>query len=103
MSVKVVTKSNFQDEVLNAEKLVLVDFWAPWCGPCNMMSPIVDEVASENLDKFKVCKINIDDEPELAGQYKIMSIPTLAVFKSGKLVHKLVGVQAKEDLLTILK
>ena len=101
MAVITITKENFEQEVLQAEQTVLVDFWASWCMPCKMLSPVVDEVAEENAD-VKVGKINIDEQPELAQQFRVMSIPTLAVFRDGKLVDQTVGVQAKsviEDLI----
>ena len=102
MAVTVVTKDNFQQEVLNADKPVLVDFWAVWCGPCKMLSPVVDQIAEENAD-IKVCKINVDEEMELAQQYGIMSIPTLLVFKNGQLANQSVGVIPKEAILNLVK
>lgn len=101
MSVVTVTKQNFQQEVLNSDKPVLVDFWASWCGPCRMLSPVVDEVAQERSD-IKVCKINVDDEQELAAQYGVMSIPTLAVFRNGKVETTSVGVVPKAKILSML-
>ena len=101
MAVITITKENFEQDVLQAEQTVLVDFWASWCMPCKMLSPVVDEVAEENAD-VKVGKINIDEQPELAQQFRVMSIPTLAVFRGGKLVNQTVGVQPKsaiEDLI----
>ena len=83
MSVIKIDKNNFQSEVMNSEKPVLVDFWAPWCGPCRMVAPVVEEIAGERSD-IKVCKVNVDEQPELAGQFGIMSIPTLMVIKNGK-------------------
>ncbi len=102
MSVITVTKQNFQSEVLQSDKTVLIDFWAQWCGPCRMLSPVVDEIANEQTD-IKVCKVNIDDEPELATQFGVMSIPTLVVIKDGKVVNQSVGVQPKENILTMVK
>ena len=101
MAAIVITKENFDSEVLKAEGTVLVDFWATWCGPCRMLSPIVDEVASERPD-VKVGKINVDEQPELAGQFRIMSIPTLMVFRGGQAAAVKVGVTPKEELLKLL-
>ena len=102
MGVITVTKETFEQEVLQSEKPVLVDFWASWCGPCRLLSPIVDEIAEEN-DEVKVCKINVDEESELAAYFQIMSIPTLFVFKSGEVVNQSVGVLTKEEILDLLK
>lgn len=101
MSVLTITKENFDDQVLQSGKPVLVDFWAPWCGPCRMVSPIVDEIAGERPD-IAVGKVNVDEQPELAAQFGVMSIPTLLVFKEGKLAQKAVGARPKEDLLALL-
>jgi thioredoxin 1 len=101
MSVITVTKENFQKEVLEATKPVLVDFWASWCGPCRMLSPVVDEIAQERED-IQVCKINIDEQAELAIQFGVMSIPTLMVFKNGEKVNASVGVQPKASILEML-
>ena len=90
MAVITITKENFAQEVLQSEKPVLLDFWASWCGPCRMLSPIVDEVAEERGD-VKVGKVNVDEQPELAGEFGVMSIPTLLVFEQGKLVRQAVG------------
>lgn len=100
MSVVDVKKSTFESEVLKAEKTVIVDFWASWCGPCRMLSPIVDEVAEET-DAIKFCKINVDEEPDLASQFKVMTIPTLIVFKGGEEVKRNVGVISKEEILKL--
>lgn len=101
MSVLAITKNNFQDEVLNSKETVLVDFWAAWCAPCRMVSPIVDEIAEERPD-IKVCKINVDEEPELASAFQVMSIPTLVVIKDGKVVNQSVGAQPKNQILSLL-
>ena len=101
MSVIHINKSNFQNEVLNSEKPVLLDFWAPWCGPCRMVSPVVDEIASERGD-IKVGKVNVDEQPELAAQFGVMSIPTLLVFEQGKLVRQAVGARPKAGVLELL-
>ena len=101
MSVVNINQSNFEAEVLYADKKVLVDFWAPWCGPCRMVSPIVDAIAEERND-IKVGKINVDDEEELAVRFGIMSIPTLLVFEGGKIVNSAIGARSKEDILKML-
>ena len=101
MSVININNNNFQDEVMHSEKLVLLDFWASWCGPCRMVSPIVDEIAAERSD-IKVCKINVDDQPELAARFGIMSIPTLVVMKNGKVVNQAVGARPKAQILAML-
>ena len=101
MSVLNITKENFDAQVLQSAKPVLVDFWAPWCGPCRMVSPIVDQIAEERSD-IAVGKVNVDEQPELAAQFGVMSIPTLRVFKEGKLAQKAVGARPKEELLALL-
>ncbi len=98
-----VTDKNFEEEVLKSDKPVLVDFWAPWCGPCQVMGPIVDEVAQEVGDKVKVVKLNVDENPEIASQYQIMSIPTLKIFKGGEIAKDLIGLQSKEVLMAELE
>ncbi len=101
MSVLHITKENFQQEVLNADRPVLVDFWASWCGPCRMVSPILDEIAQERED-VKICKINVDEQPELAAQYQVMSIPTLMVVKNGQVVSQSAGARPKAKILELL-
>lgn len=97
----VITKDNFENEVLKSDKPVLVDFWAAWCGPCKMLSPVIDEIADERSD-IKVGKINVDEQPELASQFAVMSIPTLIVFKNGEIANKAIGVQPKDAVLSML-
>ena len=101
MSLITITKENFENEVMKSDKPVLIDFWASWCGPCRMVSPIVDEIADEVTDK-KVGKINVDEQPELAKAFSIVSIPTLIVVKDGKVVNTAVGVKPKDAILSML-
>ena len=101
MAVVTITTENFEQEVLQSTKPVLLDFWASWCGPCRMLSPVVDEVAEERTD-VKVGKVNVDEQPELAGQFGVMSIPTLLVFEQGKLVRQAVGARPKAGVLDLL-
>ena len=101
MAVVTIAKENFEQEVLQSTKPVLLDFWASWCGPCRMLSPIVDEVAEERTD-VKVGKVNVDEQPELAGEFGVMSIPTLLVFEQGKLVRQAVGARPKAGVLDLL-
>ena len=97
-----ITKDNFEEKVLNNKKAVLIDFWASWCGPCKMLSPIVSEIAEENSD-IDVGKINVDEEAELSLEFSIMSIPTLIVFKDGKAVKKSIGLVSKQEILELIK
>ena len=101
MSVQTVTNENFDELVLQSQKPVLLDFWAPWCGPCRMVSPIVDEIADER-DDLTVGKVNVDEEGELAMRFGVMSIPTLLVFRGGELVNQAVGARPKEDILALI-
>ena len=101
MSAINVNKNNFDQEILNSDKPVLLDFWESWCGPCQMVSPIVDEIAAERSD-IKVGKINVDEQPELAAQFGVMSIPTLVVMKSGRIVNQAVGARPKAQILAML-
>ena len=93
-----ISEENFESEVLKSELPVLVDFWAPWCGPCRMMGPIVDEIAEENLE-LKVCKVNVDEEPDLAEKFGVMSIPTFVAIKDGEVLGTSIGVQDEEEIL----
>ena len=102
MAVTEITKENFKSFVLDSNTPVLIDFWAPWCGPCRMVSPIVDELAEDLDGKANIGKINVDEQPDLAAQYGIMSIPTLLVFKGGELAGKKIGVQTKQALWEML-
>lgn len=103
MSVIKITSKNFEEEVSKSDVPVLLDFWASWCGPCKMVSPIVDAVAEEVEGRVKVGKINVDEEQELAKSFSIMSIPTLVVINNGKLVNQAVGVRSKEEILDMIK
>ena len=97
------TEKNFENEVIKSSLPVLVDFWAEWCGPCKMMSPIIDQVASDMQGKLKVAKVNVDEEQELAARFNIMSIPTMIVFKTGKPVEMVIGAMSKDQLLNKIK
>ena len=101
MSAINININNFQSEVLNSEKKVLLDFWAPWCGPCRMVVPIVEEIADERPD-IKVGKVNVDEEAELASQFGIVSIPTLVVIENGKIVNQTMGAKPKDEILAML-
>ena len=103
MAVIPLKDSNFEQEVMASETPVLVDFWAPWCTPCRMLSPTVDTIAQEQAGRIKVGKVNIDEQPELAERFRVMSIPTLMVFKDGRLVDSTVGVQPKPAILRMLE
>ncbi len=98
-----ITSENFNDEVINSGKPVLLDFWASWCGPCRALSPIVDQVANENLEKVKVGKVNIDEQQLLAEKFGIMSIPTLILIKNGKEEKRVVGLQSMKEILKMLE
>ena len=101
MSVTIITKDNFDQEILKESKTVLLDFWASWCGPCRMVSPIIDEIAKERAD-LKVGKINVDEQPELAARFGVMSIPTLVVMKDGKIVNQTAGARPKPQILSLI-
>jgi thioredoxin 1 len=101
MSAVLVNQNNFREEVVNSDRPVLIDFFAPWCGPCRMVVPLVEQIAEERED-IKVVKINVDEEPELASQFRVMSIPTLVVFKDGAIVNQAVGARSKDAILAML-
>ena len=103
MAVIELTKQNFQSEVAESKETVLIDFWASWCGPCRMVSPIVDEIAEESPAGVKVCKVNVDEQPELAQQFQVMSIPTLLVMKDGKPVASSVGARPKQFIVKMIE
>lgn len=102
MSELKITAQNFDEEVLASEQPVLIDFWAPWCGPCQMMGPVIEEIANEYVGKVKVGKVNVDEEPELAQQFRVMSIPAIMLFKNGKVEKQLVGARPKADIEAML-
>jgi thioredoxin 1 len=102
MAVIRITKENFDEEVMTCEKPVMVDFWAPWCGPCRAMGPVIDEVSQERED-IKVCKLNVDENPELAQRYGVMSIPTIIIFRGGEASETSVGMHPKEILLSLIE
>lgn len=101
MTALKITKQNFQEEVMNSDKKVLIDFWASWCGPCRMVSPVIEEIATERPD-IKVCKVNVDEEQELAAAFQVMSIPALVVMENGKVVNQAVGARPKAQILSLL-
>lgn len=102
MSIINLTKDSYHNEVMETEKVVVIDFWATWCGPCKMMAPVVEEVAKDYHD-VKVCKVNVDEEPELSNAFKIVSIPTIVVIKNGEIIDSVVGYRPKEDIEKIIK
>ena len=101
MSVKTITKENFEEEVLKSSGKILLDFWAGWCGPCRMLSPVISEIADENQN-IKVGKVNIDEQPELADAFRVMSIPTVVVMENGKVINQSVGVRPKSEIMAML-
>lgn len=102
MSTTVLTKENFEQEVMNSKETVLIDFWASWCGPCQALSPIIDEISQEVDSNVKVCKVNVDEESELASEFEVMSIPTLIVMKNGQTVNRSTGIKQKDEILSML-
>ena len=102
MSEMNITRNNFEQEVLHSDKPVLIDFWASWCGPCRMLSPVISEIAEEYGDKVKVCKVNVDEEGDLAAAFNVMSIPMLVVMKDGKVTNSAVGVRPKAQIVSMI-
>lgn len=103
MAEVIITENNFESEVMNSDKTILLDFWASWCGPCRMLSPVISEIANENKDMIKVGKVNVDEEPELATAFNVSSIPLVVVMKNGKVVNSSVGFRPKEQIEALLK
>ena len=101
--VNVFNEENFENEVINTDKTTIVDFYADWCGPCKMMSPVIDKIAEENAESIKVGKVNVDENQELAMKYNVMSIPTILVFKNGNLVKTFIGVTSKSEIEEVIK
>lgn len=102
MNITELNSENFEKEVLQSEKTVLIDFWASWCGPCKMMLPVVDNIAETMKEKIKVCKVNVDENQDLAEKYGVMTIPTFLIIKNGKETGRTIGVQSKEDILKLI-
>ncbi len=102
MKEVVVTRENFEEEVLRSDKPVLIDFWAPWCAPCRMLSPVISQIAEEYDGKVKVCKVNVDEEGELAGAFRVTGIPALVVMKNGKVTGSAVGYRPREEIVGML-
>jgi thioredoxin 1 len=102
MSIKHITKKTYTEEILKEEGFVLVDYWAPWCGPCKLLSPILEQVAAETKD-LKICKINVDEEPDLAAQQMVRSIPMLTLIKDGKIIQKIIGLKNKQEILAMVE
>ena len=103
MSEIAITKENFEEEVLKSDKPVLIDFWATWCGPCRMIAPVISEIAEEYKEEYKVCKVNVDEEGEIAAAFQVSSIPMLAIVKDGKVAGTAIGYRPKEEIIEILK
>jgi len=101
MSAIKINKTNFEQEVMKSEKPVLLDFWASWCGPCRMLSPIIDQIADE-YPEYKICKVNVDEEPDLASQFQVMSVPSLFVIDGGKIIEHSTGLKSKAQILQML-
>ena len=101
MSIINITNQNYQKEIMESKKTILLDFWAEWCGPCKIITPVIDEIANENPD-LKVCKINVDEQPELANRFHVRSIPSLFVMKEGEIINQSVGAKTKEEILKML-